>query len=68
MRTGQTWPHFVVTIIVNIRQTNLISVVLWLHTAVGVDRQVIPEIILAVVRRFYSSTEEQYSLWTGIRP
>lgn len=50
------------------RLTHLLPVVIHLYFGVGVDRQVISEVILAVVRRFYAPTEEQHGLWAGVGP
>ena len=46
----------------------LIPVIICFHSAVGIDGQVVSEIILTVVRWLHPSTEEQDCLWTGIRP
>lgn len=46
----------------------LVSFLLALCPAEGVDWQVVSEVILAVMRRLYSSAEEQHSLGTGVGP
>lgn len=48
--------------------THLIPVIVHLHPAVGVYRQIVSKVVLAVVRGLHASTEEQNSLWTGVRP
>lgn len=50
------------------RDTHLVSVDLSFHPAVGADWQVVSEVVLAAVRGFHPSTEEQDRLRTGIRP
>lgn len=58
----------IINLILMSASTNLIPVIIRLHSTVGIDRQVVSQVILTVVRWLYSSTEEQHSLWTGIRP
>ena len=48
--------------------THLVAVLVRLHAAEGVDGQVVPQVVLAVVGRFYSAAEEQNGLWAGVRP